>query len=169
MAKKLQNTATSDAETAPFPLPDFDLPYETGKTLNRKDLLGKWTVLFLYPTDNTPTCTREAVEFSAALDQFESLNCVVIGLSKDDLKSHARFKTKHSLNMPLLSDETTDFINALGAWDQKQLYGKTYMGTVRSTFLIDPQGVVQAQWRNLKVNGHVEAVLETLKAKQAVA
>ncbi|MDC7681705.1 peroxiredoxin [Asticcacaulis sp. BYS171W] len=162
MAKK----TTPATEFKPYPAPDFALPSDEGKSLSLKDLAGKWVVLFLYPTDNTPTCTQEALDFTAAAPDFAALGATVIGLSKDDLKSHARFRAKHSLTMPLLSDESTTTIAAFGSWGEKSLYGRAYMGTDRSTFLIDPQGQVRAEWRKVRLKGHVQAVLDTLRLIQ---
>ncbi|ESQ76987.1 peroxiredoxin [Asticcacaulis sp. YBE204] len=159
MAKK----AASATEFKPYAAPNFDLPSDDGKSFTLKALRGKWVVLFVYPTDNTPTCTQEALEFTAAMPDFNALGATVIGLSKDDLKSHAKFRTKHGLTMPLLSDESTTTIDTFGSWGEKSLYGRVYMGTDRSTFLIDPEGQVQAEWRKVRIKGHVQAVLDTLK------
>ncbi|BEV12260.1 peroxiredoxin [Asticcacaulis sp. DW145] len=167
LAKKAGRENPTDAGFAPFPLPAFDLPADDGQNWTPDSLKGRWTVLFVYPADNTPTCTQEAIDFTAAVPQFEALGAQVIGLSKDDLNSHARFKTKHALTPVLLSDTTPGLIDALGAWVEKSMYGKTYMGTDRSTWLIDPHGVVQAAWRKVRIKGHVEAVLDTLRAKSA--
>lgn len=158
MAKK--NVTTTQFET--FALPDFSVAGDDGKIWSADDFKGRWTVLFLYPADNTPTCTQEAIDFSQSAGAFEALGAQVIGLSKDDLKSHNRFKTKHDLKPVLLSDTTPGLIEALGAWVEKSMYGRTYMGTDRSTWLIDPQGTVRAAWRKVRIKGHVETVLETL-------
>ncbi|MGZ3298752.1 MAG: peroxiredoxin, partial [Asticcacaulis sp.] len=119
------------AETlfTPWPAPDFDLPSSTGGRVTLQSLKGHWTVLFLYPTDDTPTCTQENCEFSAALPDFAAMGVGLYGLSKDDLASHARFIRKYGLKMPLLSDESTEVIAAFGSWGEKSLYGRTYMGT----------------------------------------
>ncbi|UDF02242.1 peroxiredoxin [Asticcacaulis sp. AND118] len=167
MTKKAGAESTLDADFIPFPLPAFDLPGDDGHNWTPDSLKGRWTVLFLYPADNTPTCTQEAIDFSTALPQFEAAGARVIGLSKDDLKSHGKFKTKHALTPVLLSDTTPGLIDGLGAWIEKSMYGRTYMGTDRSTFLIDPHGVVQAAWRKVRIKGHVQAVLDTLKVKSA--
>lgn len=167
IGKKSGKKSIGEAEFSPFALPAFDLPGDDGQNWTNDSLKGRWTVLFLYPADNTPTCTQEAIDFSTALPQFEALGARVIGLSKDDLKSHAKFKTKHALTPFLLSDTTPGLIDALGAWIEKSMYGRTYMGTDRSTWLIDPQGTVQAAWRKVRIKGHVEAVIDTLRAKSA--
>lgn len=166
MAKKLQSLQ----EFTPYKAPEFTLPVAMAEkegvrhdTLSLRDFLGQWQVLFLYPADNTPTCTQEAVAFDAAQADFKALDCAVTGLSKDDLKSHDRFITRHSLTIPLLSDTETTLISALGSWGEKSLYGRKYMGTDRSTFLIDPEGLIRAEWRKVRFKGHVETVLEALK------
>lgn len=151
-------------EFSPYPLPDFSAQSSQGGMISRSDLLGKWTVLFLYPKDDTPGCTQESCEFSASLPQFEALGAQLYGMSKDGLKSHEKFIHKYGLNMPLLSDPDNVAIDALGSWIEKSLYGRKYMGTDRSTFIIDPQGQVRHDWRGVKVKGHVEEVLKTLSA-----
>ncbi len=151
-------------EFAPYAAPDFDLPSSDGGTVSLRDLNGHWTVLFLYPTDDTPTCTQENQDFSAALPDFTALGAKLFGLSKDSLKDHAKFIHKYGLKMPLLSDETTSTIDAFGSWGEKSLYGRTYLGTDRSTFLIDPDGKVRAEWRKVRTKGHVSDVLTTLRA-----
>ncbi len=149
---------------APYPAPNFSLPNSTGGTTALNDLKGQWTVLFLYPTDNTPTCTQEACDFSVALPDFEAAGIKLYGLSKDSLKDHSKFILKYGLKMPLLSDESTQTIDAFGSWGEKSLYGRKYMGTDRSTFLIDPQGFVRHVWRKVKVKGHVTEVLTVAKS-----
>ncbi len=148
----------------PSPCPAFDLPASDGGRVSRDGLLGQWFVVFLYPTDNTPTCTQENCEFSAALPQFEALGVKLFGLSKDSLKDHAKFIHKYGLKMPLLSDETTASIDAFGSWGEKSLYGRAYMGTDRSTFVVDDTGLIRAQWRKVRIKGHVEAVLTTVRS-----
>ena len=143
--------------------PDFCLPDYQGKKHSLKDFRGKWVVLYFYPKDNTSGCTREAKEFTDAKDEFEKLNAVIIGISKDSPKSHEKFINKHNLNILLLSDEEHSVIEAYGAWGKKKRYGKEYFGTVRSTFLIDPEGRIVKVWKNVRVNGHVDDVLKTLK------
>ncbi|MFT4091186.1 MAG: peroxiredoxin [Asticcacaulis sp.] len=166
MAKKLQPLK----DFTPYKAPDFTLPAAVANkdsvdhlNLSLSDYRGQWLALFLYPADNTPTCTQEALAFDAASADFKKLDCVVVGLSKDDIKSHDRFINKHSLTLPLLSDTETVTISAFGSWGEKSLYGRKYMGTDRSTFLIDPEGQIRAEWRKVRFKGHVEEVLETLK------
>jgi peroxiredoxin len=141
------------------PLPDFALPTDGGGNLAKADLAGAPFVLYLYPKDDTSGCTKEANAFKALHDEFAQLGVRVVGLSKDPVKSHDKFKAKHELNFPLLSDESGEFVEALGAWVEKSMYGKSYMGIDRSTFLVGPDGTIREIWRKVKVPGHAEAVL----------
>ena len=143
--------------------PDFRLPDAEGKEHRFKDFKGKWIVLYFYPKDNTSGCTKEATGFTEMKDEFEKEGAVIIGISKDSPKSHARFIEKHGLKILLLSDENHEVIERYGAWGKKKLYGKEHWGTVRSTFIIDPEGIVRKEWKKVKVNGHVEEVLDELK------
>jgi peroxiredoxin Q/BCP len=152
---------------SPYSLPDFSAQSSAGGTVTRDGLKGRWTVLFLYPRDDTPGCTQESCDFSTALPQFRALGAQLYGMSKDSLKSHDKFIAKYGLAMPLLSDPDSIAIDALGSWIEKSLYGRKYMGTDRSTFIIDPEGVVRCVWRGVKVKGHAEAVLDKLKALMA--
>ena len=131
-----------------------------------KEFEGKWIVLYFYPKDNTSGCTREAKEFSETKDQLEQLGTAIIGISKDSPKSHAKFIEKHDLNIILLSDEEHKVLEAYGAWGIKKNYGREFYGTIRSTFIIDPELTIRAQWKNVKVKGHVDKVLEELKKFQ---
>ncbi len=149
---------------APYACPDFDLASSAGGRVSRDSLKGQWFVLFLYPTDNTPTCTQENCEFSAALPQFDALGVKLFGLSKDSLGDHAKFIHKYGLKMPLLSDESTTSIDAFGSWGEKSLYGRAYMGTDRSTFVVDPDGQIRAEWRKVRIKAHVETVLTTVRS-----
>ena len=148
----------------PYPAPNFTLVSSGGENVSLADLKGGWTVLFIYPTDNTPTCTQEACDFSAALPEFETLGVKLFGMSKDSLRDHAKFITKYGLKMPLLSDPETTTIDGFGSWGEKTLYGRAYMGTDRSTFIIDPQGLIRQAWRKVKIKGHVDEVLAATKA-----
>lgn len=150
-----------------MPAPDFCLPGAGGETTCLADLRGQWVVLYAYPRDNTSGCTLEALLFSDALDAFAARNATVIGVSPDNPSSHARFAQKHALRHRLLSDERHALLEAYGAWKEKKLYGKTMLGTERSTFLIDSAGIVRAVWRKVKVPGHPEAVLEALDSLAA--
>ncbi len=149
------------------PLPDFDLPTDGGGRLTKADLAGKPFVLYLYPKDDTSGCTKEALAFEGLAAEFQALGVPVIGLSKDGVASHDKFKAKHGLGLPLLSDEEGGFVEALGAWVEKSMYGKKYMGTDRSTFLVDAEGKIAQVWRGVKVPGHAEAVLAAAKAHAA--
>ena len=143
--------------------PDFCLPDAEGKKHCLKDFKGKWMVLYFYPKDNTSGCTKEAIGFTEMKSEFEKEGAVIIGISKDSPKSHARFIEKHNLDILLLSDENHEVIEKYGAWGKKKLYGKEHWGTIRSTFIIDPDGVIRKEWKKVKVNGHVEEVLEELR------
>ena len=143
--------------------PDFCLPDAEGKEHCLDDFRGKWMVLYFYPKDNTSGCTREATGFTEMKDEFEKEGAVIIGISKDSRKSHQRFIEKHGLDILLLSDENHEVIERYGAWGKKKLYGKEHWGTVRSTFLIDPEGIIRKEWKKVRVQGHVEEVLEELK------
>ncbi len=139
--------------------PGFSLPAAGGKTLSLADFAGKWVVLYFYPKDNTPGCTTEGKDFSALLQEFAARNAVVIGASKDSVRKHDNFREKQGLSVELVSDETGELCEAYGVWVEKQLYGRTYMGIQRATFLIDPAGKVVKVWPKVKVKGHAEAVL----------
>ncbi len=154
---------------AGHPLPDFDLPTDGGGRLTKSDLRGAPFVLYLYPKDDTSGCTKEALAFQELGGAFAAIGVKVLGLSKDGAVSHDKFKAKHGLEFPLLSDEAGGFVEALGAWVEKSMYGKTYMGIDRSTFLVDADGKVVQAWRGVKVPGHAEAVLEAAKAHVAKA
>ena len=147
----------------PYPAPQVHLPRDGGYFLNLADLRPAKVVLFFYPRDNTSSCTVEAKTFTSFLSQFEALNTRVIGISKDTIKSHDKFVSKHNLKVPLLSDENNNVCESFNVWKEKSMYGKTYFGIERSTFLIDSDGQVVREWRKIKVSGHVEAVLEALK------
>ncbi|MBU2982551.1 peroxiredoxin [Lentibacter algarum] len=147
-----------------FPAPNAALLTEAGEHLKLDSLRGAPFVLFFYPRDNTPGCTTEAKGFSEHLPTFEALGVQVFGVSKDSLASHEKFRIKQELNVPLLSDEHSDACEAFGVWKEKNMYGKKFMGIERSTFLINADGQVVRSWRKVKVDGHVEDVLEAVKA-----
>jgi thioredoxin-dependent peroxiredoxin len=140
-------------------LPAFDLPTDGDGRIGSQALRGRPFVLYLYPKDDTAGCTKEAQGFTAAYQDFKALGVEVIGLSKDDVDSHDRFKAKYGLGFPLASDEAGELVEGLGAWVEKSMYGKKYMGIDRSTFLVDGDGVIRKAWRQVKVDGHVEEVL----------
>ena len=143
--------------------PDFDLPTDTGR-VSLAALKGKTVVLFFYPKDDTPGCTTESIGFSQAKVDFEKAGAVVIGASKDTAAKHGKFRAKHGLTVELGSDAESDVIERYGAWQEKSLYGRKYMGIDRSTFLINGDGVIQHVWRKVKVAGHVEDVLAAARA-----
>jgi len=148
--------------------PDFDLPTDTGR-VRLADLKGKTVVQFFYPKDDTPGCTTESIGFSQAKDAFAEAGAVVVGVSKDTAARHRKFRVKHGLTVELGSDADSDVIERYGSWGEKQLYGRTYMGIDRSTFLIDGEGVVRRVWRKVRVPGHVEEVLAAAQALKAGA
>jgi peroxiredoxin Q/BCP len=143
--------------------PNFKGVTDGGGNLSLKDLRDKKVVLYFYPKDDTPGCTAEAQGFRDAVNDFAKLGAVIVGVSKDSVKHHDKFKSKYDLPFKLISDEDGKICEAYGVWQEKKNYGKTYMGIVRSTFLIDEKGRVAAIWRNLRVKGHVERVLEAAK------
>jgi peroxiredoxin Q/BCP len=144
--------------------PDFSLPRDGGGTLNLADFKGKALVLFFYPKDDTSGCTKESIGFSEALQDFSAAGAAVVGVSKDSVKSHDKFVKKHDLSVPLLSDEESTMCEDYGVWAEKSMYGKSYMGIERSTFLIDGEGRIVRVWRKVKVPGHVDEVLAAVKA-----
>ena len=145
------------------PAPSFCLQNASGAEVRLEDHRGKWVVLYFYPKDNTPGCTVEAQEFSALKDEFAAHGAVVLGMSPDSVKSHGNFVGKHDLSIDLLSDPEHQALELFGAWRLKKNYGREYMGVARSTFLIDPEGVVRHAWPNVKAAGHAAAVLTRLK------
>ena len=132
-----------------------------------RDLKGKWIVLYFYPKDNTPGCTTEACEFTAAEPQFDDLNAIILGVSADSTKKHRNFIEKKELGITLLSDESTEMMQQYGVWQLKKNYGKEYMGIVRTTLIIDPEGTVQELWEKVRVKDHVAKVQEKLAELQA--
>lgn len=144
--------------------PDFTLPTDGGDSITLSDLKGEWVVLYFYPRDDTPGCTKEACGFNDALPQLEKLNAKVIGVSRDSVAKHDKFKAKYGLSFPLGADEDGSVCEAYGVWVEKTMYGKKSMGIERSTFLIDPEGTVAKVWRKVKVPGHVEEVRDAIAA-----
>ena len=145
--------------------PDFTLPLDGGKTLTLSALKGKKIVLYFYPKDDTPGCTKESCAFRDHLEEFGARNALVLGLSKDSVKKHDKFKQKYDLNFPLVSDEEGKACEAYGVWVEKSMYGRKYMGIERTTFLIDESGKISHIWHKVKVEGHVEDVLKILTKK----
>jgi len=144
--------------------PAFTLPTDGGGKVSLSELKGKPVVLYFYPKDDTTGCTKEAIDFSAAKAKFDKLGAIVIGCSRDSVASHDKFKTKHKLKLTLGADESGKVTESYGVWSEKSLYGRKYMGIERTTFLIGPDGRIAAVWRKVKVPGHVEAVLEAIRA-----
>jgi thioredoxin-dependent peroxiredoxin len=142
--------------------PAFKLPSADGSQVSLADFKGKNVILYFYPKDSTPGCTLEAQEFQKALPQLKKKNAVVLGVSRDSLASHCKFRDKYELTFPLLSDPEHGVLEAYGAWGEKTLYGKKSVGIIRTTVLIDDSGKVKKIFPKVKVNGHVEAVLQAL-------
>ena len=140
--------------------PDFEMPADGGEEVSLAALKGHPFVLYFYPKDDTPGCTKEAIGFSEKIKEFDQLGVKVIGVSRDTLAKHAKFREKHSLSVVLAADEDGKTCEAFGVWVEKNMYGRKYMGIERATFLIDGKGVIRNIWRKVKVKGHVEAVLE---------
>ena len=143
--------------------PNFKLESDQGP-VSRASLKGKPYLIYFYPKDDTSGCTKEAIDFSAAAKKFEKLGIPILGVSKDSLASHEKFKAKHKLKIPLGSDPETKMALDWGVWVEKSLYGRKYMGMERATFLVDAKGLITRAWHNVKVPGHVEAVLDAANA-----
>jgi peroxiredoxin Q/BCP len=141
--------------------PNFSLPDSQGNMVSLQDFLGKWLVIYFYPKDNTPGCTTEALEFSEYLEKFQGAGANIIGVSPDSEKSHGKFIEKHNLTLQLLSDSEQQMAENYGVWGLKKFMGKEYLGIIRSTFLVDPQGYIAHLWKNVKVKGHVSEVWQT--------
>ncbi len=143
--------------------PDFELESSDGGSVSLSSLRGKPVVLFFYPKDNTPGCTKEACAFRDLKAEFDKENCHVFGISADSLESHGKFVDNQSLNFPLLSDPGHDMLSIYGVWGEKKNYGRTYMGITRSTMVIDRHGIIARSWAKVKVDGHVNMVLEAVR------
>lgn len=146
------------------PAPNFSLALDDGRTVSLADLKGKAVVLYFYPKDDTSGCTSEAKAFSELKAEFDAAGAVIIGVSKDSIASHQKFRAKYDLTVELGADPELETIQAYGVWVEKNMYGRKYMGIERATFLIDSEGVVRQVWRKVKVNGHATAVLKAVKA-----
>jgi peroxiredoxin Q/BCP len=144
--------------------PDFDLPRDGGGSVSLKAFAGKPVVLYFYPKDDTEACTKEAISFTGLLPEFEKAGAPVIGVSPDSVKKHDKFAKKHGLSVILAADEDTALANLYAVWKEKRMYGRTYMGVERTTFLIGADGRIARIWSKVKVKGHAEEVLESLKA-----
>jgi peroxiredoxin Q/BCP len=144
--------------------PDFDLQTDGGASISSEDLEGKPYVVYFYPKDNTPGCTTESCDFRDHYGQATGLGAQVVGVSKDSVRSHDGFKAKFDLPFPLISDPEGTLHEAYGAWGLKKNYGREYMGTIRSTFLVGADGVIAAAWPKVRVKGHVDEVIAALGA-----
>ncbi len=144
--------------------PDFDLPTDGGGRFKLSEQRGKAVIVYFYPKDDTSGCTREAIDFSARKAEFEKAGATVVGLSPDSARDHDKFKAKHELTIALAADEEKAAAGAYGVWIEKSMYGRKYMGVDRSTFLIDREGKLAGIWRKVKVEGHVQEVLDAANA-----
>ncbi len=142
--------------------PDFTLPTDTGDTLTLSSLRGQWVVLFAYPKDDTSGCTVEACEFRDALPRFDASKAVILGISPDSVKSHVKFKEKFELPYTLLSDEEKTVLQAYDVWKEKSMYGRKYMGVERTTFLIDPEGLIAKVFTKVTPAGHADEVMASI-------
>lgn len=142
--------------------PDFSLGNKDLKNIALSDFSGKYIVLYFYPKDNTKGCTQEAIDFSELTDSFTDKNAVIIGISPDSGKSHTNFINKHDLKIELLSDPEHEVMEKYGVWQLKKMYGREYMGVVRTTFLINPEGIIEEVWNKVKVKEHAKKVFESL-------
>jgi peroxiredoxin Q/BCP len=144
--------------------PDFELARDGGERIRLSDLRGRAVVVYFYPKDDTASCTKQAIGFSESAEDFRAAGAEIIGISPDGIKSHDKFRNKHGLTIILGSDEERRAIEAYAVWGEKQMYGRSYMGVVRSTFLIDRAGRIARIWRGVRVPGHVAEVLAAVKA-----
>lgn len=144
--------------------PKFTLPRDGGDSVSLADYAGKTLVLYFYPRDDTPGCTKESIAFTDQAPAFEAAGASILGVSKDSVKSHDKFVAKHELGIPLASDEDGTLCEDMGVWVEKNMYGKKYMGIERATFVINGEGEITHAWRKVKVPGHVDAVLEAVQS-----
>lgn len=143
--------------------PDFSMPSDSGGNVSLSDFKGRNLVLYFYPKDDTPGCTKEAIGFSETKDEFEALNTSILGISKDTAAKHDKFIAKHNLTVALGSDESGEMIESYGVWVEKNMYGKKYMGIERATYLIGADGKILEIWRKVRVKDHVAAVLAAVQ------
>lgn len=143
--------------------PEFTLPDDQGNKVSLADYQGRHVVLYFYPKDDTPGCTKEACAFSDGLSQFNDMDVAILGVSKDSVEKHRKFKAKYDLKFPLLSDADDTVCEDYGVWNEKSMYGKTFMGIDRTTFLIGPDGFVRHVWTKVKVDGHADEIAETIQ------
>lgn len=154
------STKPLEGQTAPA----FRLPRDGGDVVTLSDYAGQKLVLFFYPRADTPGCTREAIDFTRLKDAFTGAGTAVLGISADSLKAQEKFRDKHSLSIPLISDEQHEMLEAYGAWGQKSMYGKSFLGILRTTVLVGPDGKVAKVWRNVRVDGHADEVLAAARS-----
>lgn len=150
--------------TEGMPAPDFTLTTDANNAFSLLAQRGHATVLFFYPKDDTPGCTTEGIDFTRLKPEFEAMNVVVVGISGDSVEDHCKFRDKHDLRVPLLADPDHLAIDAYGVWGEKKNFGKIYMGLIRTTFLINPEGKIAKIWQVKRVAGHADAVLESVRA-----
>jgi len=161
----VKTTKTADAARQPAApaegtmAPSFTLPRDGGSSVSLQDFTGKKLVLFFYPRANTPGCTREAIDFTRLAGDFAATGTAILGISADSLKAQESFRDKHELAVPLISDERHEMLEAYGAWGEKSLYGRKFLGIIRTTVVIDATGRIAKVWRNVRVDGHAEEVL----------
>jgi peroxiredoxin Q/BCP len=160
MAKPPMGAILTEGQTAPA----FRLPRDGGKVVTLADYAGQKVVLFFYPRADTPGCTREAIDFTRLADAFAASGTAVLGISADSLKAQEKFRDKHGLGIPLIADEQHEMLEAYGAWGEKSMYGKSFLGILRTTVLVGPDGKVARIWRNVRVDGHAEQVLEAARS-----
>lgn len=147
--------------------PDFVSPADGGRTIKLSDMTGKWIVLYFYPKDNTSGCTKEACDFRDNMERIRSVGATVIGVSPDSVKSHDNFKSKHDLNFTLIANPNKEICNLYDVMGEKKMYGKTYMGVIRTTYIIDPRGEIKWLDPKVSVSGHVDKVIEKLQELKA--
>ncbi len=143
--------------------PNFTLPDQDGKLVSLNDFAGKWRVVYFYPKDDTPGCTTEACNFRDVFDELDRQSVIVLGISKDTVTSHKKFRDKYSLNFTLLSDEDHGVIERYGAWQEKNMFGKKYMGIIRMTYIVDPVGKIVHHFPRVTPEGHEQEVLSIIK------
>ncbi|WP_428390113.1 thioredoxin-dependent thiol peroxidase [Mucisphaera sp.] len=166
MATKVERVGADQTKPLTDPgkkAPALTLRDESGKAHKLSDYAGKWVVLYFYPKDDTSGCTKQACQFRDGLPAFKKSKAVILGVSPDDETSHTKFIAKHDLNFPLLADPDASICAKYGVWQEKSMYGKKYMGVVRTTYLINPEGKVAERWDKVKVPGHADEVLAKLK------
>lgn len=142
--------------------PEFTLTSDSGEKINLKDYRGKKVILYFYPKDNTSGCTKEACDFRDSIKIFGRKNAVIIGVSKDSIESHRKFKSKYELPFTLLSDESAEILKKYGVWKEKSMYGKKYMGIERTTFIINEKGIIESIFRKVKVNEHIQELINSI-------